>query len=515
MTIPPEPQQIKVWHLPEESFQVYLELRKAFDLYLSQEVNATTFQNNGQCLSDFLRTSLKKHPELFLTVDSMGCSLLVFCITIMKKLLVLVLNTNSTILGCNRALSRWCDVIRFFIASNPHSLVWSFNRERSKSCSPLLYLLKQESRYYLLEQGTFMDWILENFGWTFGLIDEDHFAPHIYLLEMSMKEYADPSLVKLYLESTKPDPFVRRPWRTILHYCLYFFAEIGQYCYPDLFELLVDQSPQVLTEVDSQGRTPLFYAMECMDKLPSKGEYSDILEAICVLLIKKSPTSVLMSCDKVFGILPLDNLHRLGSSRHLQNVAIEFLKKYYAWSPGYTTKMLPSVKGILCSSDQEDNEILSEVQHLFDTNSILSEEFYRLNCVSELLDQSNAFVGLGEAYASWVSHRHRQAKTANDALSEAKLTSRIREVATRYRGSMMAGQQSSLFRKWSLSNITPQMQRDMFGRRLYRIIYRTHPYLAGNIIGMILELEVSVLQHLLDDPNELNIMIGEVLLISS
>jgi len=61
----------------------------------------------------------------------------------------------------------------------------------------------------------------------------------------------------------------------------------------------------------------------------------------------------------------------------------------------------------------------------------------------------------------------------------------------------------------ALSNATPDMQKQMIGEKLYPIVERTRPNLAGKITGMLLEIENAELLHLLETPADMEAKITE------
>lgn len=60
-----------------------------------------------------------------------------------------------------------------------------------------------------------------------------------------------------------------------------------------------------------------------------------------------------------------------------------------------------------------------------------------------------------------------------------------------------------------LANATPQEQKQILGERLYPLIERMYPQLAGKITGMLLEIENSELLHMLEDSDALKAKVEE------
>jgi polyadenylate-binding protein len=59
-----------------------------------------------------------------------------------------------------------------------------------------------------------------------------------------------------------------------------------------------------------------------------------------------------------------------------------------------------------------------------------------------------------------------------------------------------------------LANAAPEMQKQILGERLFPLVMKEQPQLAGKITGMLLEMDVSDILPLLDSPQDLN---GKVL----
>merc|ERR1719345_183202 len=61
----------------------------------------------------------------------------------------------------------------------------------------------------------------------------------------------------------------------------------------------------------------------------------------------------------------------------------------------------------------------------------------------------------------------------------------------------------------SLASAPPAQQKQMLGQRLYPIVQKSHPELAGKITGMILEMDTSEILMLLESEPQLNVKISE------
>nr|KAG5687540.1 hypothetical protein BaRGS_013642 [Batillaria attramentaria] len=61
-----------------------------------------------------------------------------------------------------------------------------------------------------------------------------------------------------------------------------------------------------------------------------------------------------------------------------------------------------------------------------------------------------------------------------------------------------------------LAAAPPQEQKQMLGERLFPLIHRMHPELAGKITGMLLEIDNSELLHMLESQESLKAKVEEV-----
>lgn len=59
-----------------------------------------------------------------------------------------------------------------------------------------------------------------------------------------------------------------------------------------------------------------------------------------------------------------------------------------------------------------------------------------------------------------------------------------------------------------LAAAPPQEQKQMLGERLFPLIQRMHPDLAGKITGMLLEIDNSELLHMLESGESLKAKVG-------
>jgi polyadenylate-binding protein len=62
-----------------------------------------------------------------------------------------------------------------------------------------------------------------------------------------------------------------------------------------------------------------------------------------------------------------------------------------------------------------------------------------------------------------------------------------------------------------LANAAPEMQKQILGERLFPLVMKEQPALAGKITGMLLEMDVSDILPLLDSPAELNAKVNEAI----
>jgi polyadenylate-binding protein len=63
----------------------------------------------------------------------------------------------------------------------------------------------------------------------------------------------------------------------------------------------------------------------------------------------------------------------------------------------------------------------------------------------------------------------------------------------------------------SLANAPPGMQKQMLGEKIFPMISRIHPEMAGKITGMMLEMDNSELLMLIESPDQLKAKVDEAL----
>merc|ERR550514_1307263 len=63
----------------------------------------------------------------------------------------------------------------------------------------------------------------------------------------------------------------------------------------------------------------------------------------------------------------------------------------------------------------------------------------------------------------------------------------------------------------TLANAPPGMQKQMLGEKIFPMISRIHPEMAGKITGMMLEMDNSELLMLVESPDQLKAKVDEAL----
>merc|ERR1719473_1618800 len=63
----------------------------------------------------------------------------------------------------------------------------------------------------------------------------------------------------------------------------------------------------------------------------------------------------------------------------------------------------------------------------------------------------------------------------------------------------------------SLANAPPGMQKQMLGEKIFPMISRIHPEMAGKITGMMLEMDNSELLMLIESPDQLKAKVDEAM----
>merc|ERR1719316_2526331 len=67
----------------------------------------------------------------------------------------------------------------------------------------------------------------------------------------------------------------------------------------------------------------------------------------------------------------------------------------------------------------------------------------------------------------------------------------------------------------SLANAPPGMQKQMLGEKIFPMISRIHPEMAGKITGMMLEMDNSELLMLIESPDQLKAKVDEAMRVLS
>merc|ERR1719352_1223710 len=76
---------------------------------------------------------------------------------------------------------------------------------------------------------------------------------------------------------------------------------------------------------------------------------------------------------------------------------------------------------------------------------------------------------------------------------------------------MMPGQPAPNPGASSLANAPPGMQKQMLGEKIFPMISRIHPEMAGKITGMMLEMDNSELLMLIESPDQLKAKVDEAM----
>ena len=66
-----------------------------------------------------------------------------------------------------------------------------------------------------------------------------------------------------------------------------------------------------------------------------------------------------------------------------------------------------------------------------------------------------------------------------------------------------------------MANAPPGMQKQMLGEKIFPMISRIHPEMAGKITGMMLEMDNSELLMLVESPDQLKAKVDEALRVST
>merc|ERR550537_624126 len=78
-------------------------------------------------------------------------------------------------------------------------------------------------------------------------------------------------------------------------------------------------------------------------------------------------------------------------------------------------------------------------------------------------------------------------------------------------GAQPAGPAPGAMNTSSLANAPPGMQKQMLGEKIFPMISRIHPEIAGKITGMMLEMDNSELLMLIESPDQLKAKVDEAL----
>lgn len=106
---------------------------------------------------------------------------------------------------------------------------------------------------------------------------------------------------------------------------------------------------------------------------------------------------------------------------------------------------------------------------------------------------------LEEERKKWKDERNNEERMRNDAAeTERQRKKLMRQPKQKGRGEFPT---PSISTSWPRST---QTQKKIIGERLYPLIHRENPALAGKITGMLLEMVYAVLLHLIDTPEALS-----------
>jgi polyadenylate-binding protein len=62
----------------------------------------------------------------------------------------------------------------------------------------------------------------------------------------------------------------------------------------------------------------------------------------------------------------------------------------------------------------------------------------------------------------------------------------------------------------TIEQYSPDAQQQILGERIYHVVHKDHPQDAGKITGMLLEMDIPSLVHLVNRPDQLSIKTKEV-----
>ena len=282
------PDRIYFWDLSSQG---------AFDAFdnLRWRIYRPTRENTINLIED-LHAAYTTYPELAYVVCEEEWSLLTYCLEAVAPSPMSHEDQESHLISCG-----WENVLKFLVFENPYALLWNFrfDKHEYRVCkySPLNEFIKRFGAWAI-------PFLVNEFPWVFArkaTRDKTNILTTLMLGHAIFHDFPA-SVIKAFYQSYPeciPEVIDPKLGCTVIHA---FVSLRNHTCCPKLFKWIVEQGPpEILTQVNSRGRTPLHEACAAMEYM--RDESAPDLAEITLYLMSKCPEAIKMKCP--YGRAPI------------------------------------------------------------------------------------------------------------------------------------------------------------------------------------------------------------------